>query len=93
MNAWLIIALSLCIVCGVGLALIARRKVKKSVHFLLETKVIYSKGKPCAIYSFEKGATDKKGHVWKVDENGSHLSKTGFDGPYMDMMEAPYENQ
>lgn len=78
MSIWPIIALELCIVCGVGLALIARRRKHKS----LKTKIVYMADTPTAIYVFEEGATKNKGLVWKHDYSGPQFSSTGFDGPY-----------
>lgn len=81
MNAWLIIALALCIVCGVGLALIARRRKYKQ----LKTKIVYMADTPTAVYVFEEGATKNKGRVWKYDYTGPQFSSTGFDGPYTEV--------
>ena len=78
MSNWMIIALALCIVCGVGLALIARR-IK---HKQLKTKIVYMADTPTAVYVFEEGATKNKGCVWKYDYSGPQFSSTGFDGPY-----------
>jgi len=78
MNTWLIIALALCIVCGVGLALIARRRKHKQV----KTKIVYMADTPTAVYVFEEGATKSKGCVWKYNYSGPQFSSTGFDGPY-----------
>lgn len=81
MNAWLIIALALCIVCGIGLALIARRRKHKQ----LKTKIVYMAGTPTAVYVFEEGATRSKGRVWKCDYAGPRFSSTGFNGPYTEV--------
>lgn len=78
MTTWLIIALALFIVCGVGLALIARHRK----HKRLKTKLLYMAETPTALYCFEKGATKNKGCVWKYDCTGPQFSSTGFDGPY-----------
>lgn len=78
MTTWLIIALALCIVRGVGLALIARRRKHKT----LKTKIVYMANTPTALYCFEKGTTKNKGLVWKHDYTGPQFSSTGFDGPY-----------
>lgn len=90
MNAWLIIALALCIVCGVGLALIARRRKQKQ----LKTKIVYMADTPTVVYVFEEGTTKSKGCVWKCDYSGPQFSSTGFDGPYTQLqVEVPYENE
>lgn len=78
MSIWLIIALELCIACGVGLALIARRRKHKT----LKTKIVYMADTPTTVYVFEEGATKNKGCVWKYDYSGPKFSSTGFDGPY-----------
>lgn len=56
MTTWLIIALAMCIVCGVGLALIARRRKHKP----LKTKIVYMADTPTVVYVFEEGATKNK---------------------------------
>lgn len=90
MNAWLIIALALCIACVAGLALIARRRKRKT----LKTKIVYMADTPTAVYVFEEGATKNKGRVWKYDYSGPQFSSTGFDGPYTQLqVEVPYENE
>lgn len=78
MIAYLIIALALGIVCGAGLALIARCRKRKR----LKTKIVYMAETPVGLYCFEEGATKSKGCVWKYDYTGPRFSSTGFDGPY-----------
>lgn len=85
MITWLIIALALCIVCGVGLAIIARRRKHKQ----LKTKIVYMADTPTAVYVFEEGATKNKGRVWKCDYSGPQFSNTGFDGPYTVVSDFP----
>lgn len=90
---WIVILLALCIVCGVGLALIARRKKKAKVNLTLKTKLEYKNGLPEVLYIFEDGATKTTGLVWKTDYiTGTFFSWTGFNGPYT-AVEVPYEHK
>lgn len=90
---WIVVSLALCIVCGVGLLLIARRKKKTEVYLTLKTKLEYKNGLPEVLYIFEDGATKTTGLVWKTDYiNGTFFSRTGFDGPYT-TVEVPYAHK
>ena len=90
---WIVIALALCVVCVVGLALIARRKKASEVRLMLRTKLEYEDGLPKRLYVFEDGATKTTGLVWKTDYyDGTFFSKTGFDGPYT-KVEVPYAHE
>lgn len=95
MSTWLIIALAICILCGVGLVILrrARRRNIPAWESNRPRKSVWINGHLSAIYVYDEGATNTRGNVWKYNRNGKYFSNTGFNGPYVLLMEAPYENK
>lgn len=95
MTTWLIIALALCIVCGAGLAILKRKQRWNVPEWQANRpgKAVWINGHLSAIYVYDKGATNTRGNAWKYNQNGKCFSHTGFDGPYVSLMEAPDENK
>lgn len=95
MTTWLIIAIAFCLVCVVGM-LILKRKQHWNVPAWQSNrprKSVWMNGRLSAIYVYDEGATNTRGNVWKYNKNGKYFSHTGFDGPYVSLMEESDENE